>query len=97
MMSRVESKTATWTVVLVALAVVLFRTVMNGRYIPPAAEMQADDSWRRGLFYVNRNDPALFVQCRCGAGYTLNYGRAMAWPISAMFVGFLVVILVTLR
>jgi len=97
MMSRVESKTATWTVVLFALAVVLFRTVMNRRYIPPAAEMQADDSWRWGLFYVNRNDPALFVQCRCGAGYTLNYGRALAWPISAMFVGFLVVILVTLR
>lgn len=96
MMSRAESKAVTGTVVALAVAVVLFRTVANRRYVPPAAEMQTDDSWRWGLFYVNRNDPALFVQCRCGAGYTLNYGRVMAWPISAIFLGCVVMVLVSL-
>lgn len=62
-------------------------------FVPPAAELGSDDRWRWGLFYVDKGDPALFVQSRCGAGYTLNYGRALAWPIAltmlAYFVGML--------
>jgi uncharacterized membrane protein len=85
----------TATFVLVALGVVLLRMMRTRHYVPPSAEMQSDASWRWGLFYVNRNDPALFVQCRCGAGYTLNYGRTMAWPLAAVFLACLVVILVT--
>jgi uncharacterized membrane protein len=45
------------------------------------------------LFYVDRNDPALFVQSRCGAGYTLNYGRVAAWPISVGLLAYVVGVL----
>jgi uncharacterized membrane protein len=34
-------------------------------------------SWH-GLFYADREDPALFVPKRYGAGYTLNFGRPAA-------------------
>lgn len=34
--------------------------------------------WRLGALYVNRRDPALFVQARSGAGWTLNFGRPVA-------------------
>ncbi|MFT3916457.1 MAG: DUF5808 domain-containing protein [Anaeromyxobacteraceae bacterium] len=35
-----------------------------------------DDRWRAGgLFYVNPDDPALFVPKRFGVGYTVNLGR----------------------
>jgi uncharacterized membrane protein len=34
-------------------------------------------SWH-GLFYADRDDPALFVPKRYGAGYTLNFGRPAA-------------------
>ena len=35
-------------------------------------------AWRAGMFYVDRNDPALFVPKRTGFGYTLNFGRPAA-------------------
>lgn len=95
MISRIESKIVMAIFIMMAAGLVVFRAVVNRRYVPPPAEMQTDESWRWGLFYCNRNDPALFVQCRCGAGFTLNYGRAMAWPISAMFLAFVVALLVT--
>lgn len=35
-------------------------------------------AWRAGVFYVDRNDPALLVPKRRGFGYTLNFGRPAA-------------------
>lgn len=96
MISGVETKAVLYGIILLALGVVLFRMVVNRRYRPPSAEMNGDESWRWGLLYSNRNDPAIFVQCRCGPGFTLNYGRPLAWPILAMFMGLLVTVLVTL-
>ena len=61
--------------------------------VPPPVELGADDRWRWGLFYVDRADPALFVQSRCGAGYTLNYGRVAAWPITMGAVAYVVGVL----
>jgi uncharacterized membrane protein len=34
-----------------------------------------DQHWKGGLFYVNRDDPALLVPRRFGLGWTLNLGR----------------------
>ena len=80
--------------VAVALVVVLGTQVWNQarskRFVLPPVELGADDRWRWGLFYVDRSDPALFVQSRCGAGYTLNYGRMAAWPISLGVVAYVV-------
>lgn len=75
------------------LGTILWNQARAKRFVPPPVEMGADDRWRWGLFYVDRNDPALFVQSRCGAGYTLNYGRMLAWPISLAAVAYFVSIL----
>ena len=34
-----------------------------------------DEHWKGGLFYVNRDDPALVVPRRFGLGWTVNLGR----------------------
>ena len=79
-----------------AFAVMIWNQIRMKRFVPPAVELGADERWRWGLFYVDRNDPALFIQSRCGAGYTLNYGRFAAWPISIGVIGYLVGTLVFL-
>ena len=43
-----------------------------------------DDHWKGGVFYVNRDDSALFVPKRFGIGYTLNFGHATAWVIMGL-------------
>jgi hypothetical protein len=88
--SRIQSKIVIFGSLLLAVLLVIWRTYAFRRFVPPPAEMQADENWRWGLFYCNSTDPALFVQCRCGAGFTLNYGRFLAWPLCIAFVGLLV-------
>ncbi len=76
--------------VLAALATLVWNQRRSAEFVPPAAELGADDRWRWGLFYVDKADPALFVQSRCGAGYTLNYGKMLAWPIAFALVAYFV-------
>ncbi len=45
-----------------------------------------EDCWKAGMFYVNRDDPALLVEKRFGIGYTLNFGRLAAWVLIALIV-----------
>ncbi|MDY2778222.1 MAG: DUF5808 domain-containing protein [Collinsella sp.] len=48
--------------------------------------MLADDDefWKGGIFYVNRDDAAVFVPKRFGIGWTLNLGRPAAWGVVAL-------------
>jgi uncharacterized membrane protein len=48
-----------------------------------------DEHWKGGLFYVNRDDPALMVPRRFGLGWTVNLGRPSG---IALTVGLLLVI-----
>jgi hypothetical protein len=75
---------------LAAGAVMVWNQARAKRFVPPAVEMGSDDRWLGGLFYVDRADPALFVQSRCGTGYSLNYGRVAAWPISIGVVAYFI-------
>ncbi len=45
-----------------------------------------DRLWRAGVFYVNPDDPALWVEKRFGVGWTLNFGNPRAWYWVAGFV-----------
>jgi len=45
-----------------------------------------DNCWRWGIFYVNPDDPALFVKKRYGLGHTLNFGKRWSWAIVALLV-----------
>ncbi len=55
------------------------------------AVIRRDDDryWKFGSFYVNRDDPALFVEKRFGIGFTVNFGRPMA---VLLFIGLIVLI-----
>jgi uncharacterized membrane protein len=48
--------------------------------------------WVLGLFYVNRDDPSLFVERRFGFGYTINFGNPKAVALLVVFVGSIIVI-----
>jgi uncharacterized membrane protein len=57
----------------------------NVRGLAPATGTDRDDDrfWKAGLLYINRDDPAIVVAARFGAGWTLNYGNRVAWLIIA--------------
>ena len=61
--------------------------VMSDPEMP--AETTPDECWYLGNFYVNAQDPAIFVQKRVGFGYTINMGNRLGWLI---MVGFLAAI-----
>lgn len=76
------------------LGIVVARTGQGGsrlngnvRGLAPASGTDRDDDrfWKAGLFYVNRDDPALLVGARFGVGWALNYGNPAAWLVIAGF------------
>jgi uncharacterized membrane protein len=71
-------------VVIVVLFVVRWRRLMRGdaaaiateRAVDAAVDAPDDDRyWKAGIFYVNGDDPSLFVQRRFGVGWTVNLGH----------------------
>jgi uncharacterized membrane protein len=50
----------------------------------PQIIRQNPQNWKAGMFYVNRNDPAIFVPKLSGGGYTLNFGHPAAWLLFAV-------------
>ena len=44
----------------------------------------ADRCWKAGIFYVNPDDPALFVEKRFGIGYTLNFAHPVSWLVLSL-------------
>jgi uncharacterized membrane protein len=61
--------------------------------VAPVGDRTTDKYWKLGLFYINRNDPALFVEHRFGVGYTLNLGHPGFWVFLAALVGLFVAII----
>jgi uncharacterized membrane protein len=66
---------------LIGVLALLIYVSFTARGIPrdPARNPAA---WRGGFFYVDRDDPALFVPKRSGLGYTFNYGHPAALPLT---------------
>jgi len=54
---------------------------------PPVGDRTPDECWKLGLFYLNRNDPALFVEKRFGLGWTLNFGNPKSWLVMGAILG----------
>jgi uncharacterized membrane protein len=73
--------------VLLVVARILYTLVYAGKFAPPAQEHANDQNWHWGLYYYNRADPALFIQHRATAGYTLNFANIFSWPIAAAIYG----------
>ena len=55
-----------------------------------AISQDNDRFWKLGIFYVNRNDPSLFLPERVGIGWTMNWGRPGAGGGLALTVGIVV-------
>lgn len=57
-----------------------------------------DSHWKFGIFYVNRDDPSLFLPERFGVGWTTNWARPAVWALLvaglAITAGFVVAVLV---
>ena len=47
----------------------------------PLGRRSPESCWKAGIFYVNPDDPAIFVEKRFGIGYTLNFGHPLSWLI----------------
>jgi uncharacterized membrane protein len=58
----------------------------------PVGDRTRDQYWKLGLFYVNRDDPAVFVEKRFGVGYTLNFGHRGVWIALVVLVAVWVVV-----
>lgn len=84
-------------VVLILLIIVLFvvrwRRLMRGDAALVRAERAAhatvdapddDRFWKAGILYLNRDDPAVFVQRRFGIGWTVNLGRPVGVVIGVV-------------
>lgn len=89
------------------LFVILIRTGRTGAYparlatepnilaeTQTAGDRTPDECWRAGMFYVNPDDPAVLVEKRFGIGYTLNFGRPVAWILMAFILALVTVPLV---
>ncbi len=60
--------------------------------VVPVGDRTADQYWKLGLFYFNRDDPALIVEKRFGIGYTFNFGHTGAWLVIGGLVAIVVLI-----
>jgi uncharacterized membrane protein len=81
-------------VLALAIGHAIYSRGLKQQFAPPAVEQNGDEFWRWGLFYNNAADPALFIQARTGPGYTLNFGKVLAWPIAAAVFGYIVLLVV---
>jgi uncharacterized membrane protein len=59
----------------------------------PLTDGLADNRlWILGMFYVNRDDPSVFVEHRFGLGYTINFGNPLAVTLLCGFIGVIILI-----
>ncbi len=77
-------------VTLIGTAVYAFKVGQSGSRIDVAFEDEAvpgitavddDQYWKFGVFYINKNDPSIFVEKRFGVGWTANFGHPMSYVI----------------
>ena len=87
------------TGVIIVYAVVLsIKTGQSGSKIKIKGEQVAgksitrdDDSlWKLGMFYFNKEDPAVFVEKRFGAGWTNNWAKWQSWLVLAGIIALIV-------
>ncbi len=69
---------------LLLVAMVVYQYLQIPQAVLTASQRTTDSRfWKAGLIYFNPSDCALMVPKRDGLGYTLNFGRPVAWVILA--------------
>ena len=59
----------------------LFKRMQNDDLLPD----DDDEHWKLGVFYVNHDDPSVFLPKRFGIGWTINFARPAAWILMGCF------------
>jgi uncharacterized membrane protein len=78
-MNQLAPKLILFILAPIALLIVLFLLVP---ILAHRADRTPDRCWKKDdIYYVNRADPALFVEKRVGIGYTLNFGNPWSWVV----------------
>jgi hypothetical protein len=85
--AKAESRFVMFFLLGILAAHIVYAWSKQRLFAPAPAEQNGDRHWRLGMYYCNRQDPALFIQNRCGPGYTLNFGNLYAWPIALFVLG----------
>ena len=85
------------SIIIVGTLILAFTTGQGGSRVKLGEQsdtdvIDRDDDryWKLGQFYVNKNDPAIFIEKRFGVGWTNNW----AHPVSWVLVGVLIMIIV---
>ncbi|CAM3157026.1 DUF5808 domain-containing protein [Filibacter tadaridae] len=55
-------------------------------------DVDDDKYWKAGVFYVNKNDPSIFVEKRFGVGWTINFAKPAGYFI--LFVPVVIILLI---
>ena len=88
-------------IILLATAVYAFKVGQSGSRIDVAFEDEAipgitavddDQYWKFGVFYVNKNDPSIFVEKRFGVGWTINFGHPLSYVIMVVPLALILII-----
>lgn len=62
-----------------------------GRHLATGSvDPMPDACWKWGVFYFNRQDPALVVPMRSGVGYSPNHARPSVWVVIVLTFGVLI-------
>jgi uncharacterized membrane protein len=69
-------------VVLLPFLIRLVRIARTGTSVP-VGDRTPDSCWKLGIFYINPEDPSIFVAKRFGIGYTFNFGNRWSWAVMA--------------
>ncbi|MEI3614507.1 DUF1648 domain-containing protein [Pseudogracilibacillus sp. SO30301A] len=76
------------SIIIVGTLILAFTTGQGGSRVK--LEKQSDTEvidrdddryWKLGQFYVNRNDPAIFIEKRFGIGWTNNWAHPLSWGL----------------
>ncbi|MFS0574911.1 DUF5808 domain-containing protein [Sporosarcina sp. 179-K 3D1 HS] len=59
---------------------------------PGITDVDEDRYWKAGVFYVNRQDPSVFVEKRFGVGWTMNFGNPLGYVV--IFVPLVLILLI---
>lgn len=55
------------------------RIKIDGKKDTTRIELDEDKHWKLGQFYVNKDDPSIFVEKRFGIGWTNNWAHPISW------------------
>ena len=51
-----------------------------------------DKYWKFGIFYINKDDPTIFIEKRFGVGWTVNFGRIGGILLAVVMVGLILML-----